>query len=313
MISSIRRNESPDGYHRGAPPSGGAATGACRAKPPAAGVGETGETASEPRPGPHGRHVIDLHTHILPDIDDGAPDGGVAVAMARRWASKGVLTVVATPHVSRRHPNTASAIAAGVTRLRQELAAHGIELDVQTGAEVAIDVLPDLEESELPALGLGGGPYLLVESPLSTAAGDVEPVLDFLGRRGMRAVLAHAERCPSFQRSPERLARLVLGGALVSIDAGSLSGRFGSTARRAAIAMFERGLVHNVASDAHNLANRPPELLEPIVRLDRVLPGLRALAPWLTDEVPAAILRGAPVRVPPRIMRSRRWGPRRAG
>ncbi len=98
-------------------------------------------------------------------------------------------------------------------------------------------------------------------------------------------MLAHPERCPAFQRDPPALERLVRAGLLTSVTAGSLGGRFGNEARRLALALAREGLLHNVASDAHDAVNRTPELAAELERA-----GLAPLAPWLTEAVPAAIL-----------------------
>ena len=126
--------------------------------------------------------------------------------------------------------------------------------------------------------------------------GDFEPmVLDLLGR-GHRVLLAHPERCPAFQRDPARLERLVDAGVLVQITAGSMTGGFGSTVRRFTAALLREGLVHVVASDAHDAVKRPPG---PAGRLRRRSSASCRASPssaqWLTEQVPRAILDGTPL------------------
>lgn len=249
--------------------------------------------------------MIDLHSHILPGIDDGAPDMATAVAMARQAHARGISKVVATPHVDGRHDNRAPAITAAVAALNSELARQSIALEVLPGAEIAAHRLPDLGRGELDALGLGGGPYLLIEAPLSSTAADFETFLAGPTARRYRHVLAHPERSPTLQREPERLRSLVLQGVVVSITAGALSGRFGGTVRRFAMALLEDGMVHNVASDMHDLARRPPGISEHLHAVSSELPGIDELERWLTCEVPAAIIAGRSVQVPPRLVRRR--------
>jgi protein-tyrosine phosphatase len=100
-------------------------------------------------------------------------------------------------------------------------------------------------------------------------------------------VLAHPERCPALHREPRLVGSLVRGGVLTSVTAGSLTGRFGGEVRRFARRLVEEGLVHNVASDAHDALRRRPTL-----GADLREAGLGALAEWLTQAVPAAILSG---------------------
>jgi protein-tyrosine phosphatase len=256
--------------------------------------------------------VIDLHTHVLPGLDDGPPTLDAAVELAHAVADSGVKTVVATPHVSFDYPRTQPEIAAAADQLRAALREAGIELEVVTGAEVELSYVFDRDDSELTALHLGGGPYLLVESPLSAAAGDFDPMLLTLQVRGHRVVLAHPERCPAFMRRPERLEKLVEAGMLCSITAGSMAGRFGRTVRRFTLDLLRRGLVHDVSSDTHDLVRRPPGLLEGFEAAERDLRGLADQLERLTAEAPAAILAGDLPPAPRELKSRRRLALRRA-
>lgn len=257
--------------------------------------------------------LVDLHSHILPGFDDGATDIAASVEIARAAAQDGTRSITATPHVSLTYDATPSAIAAGVAVLKGELARQGIELDVTSGAEVAPPRLSDLDDDTLRDLCLGQGTYLLVESPYS-AAPFLEDLLFDLQTRGFRTLLAHPERCPTFQRDRGLLERLVAQGVLCSVTAGSLTGSFGRTVRRFTHDLFRAGLVHAISSDAHNTDRRPPGLSAGLQALRSDLPDLAGQADWYSREVPGAILRGEPV--PPRPPAdgrrpSRRWGPRR--
>jgi protein-tyrosine phosphatase len=255
--------------------------------------------------------AIDLHAHLLPGIDDGPPDMEATLALARAAAADGTEAIVATPHVSDRFPNRPAGVASGAQAVQAELTAAGIGVRAHPGAEIALSQVPALDDAELAALALGGGPYLLVESPLSSAAGDFELVIHDLLRRGFRLVLAHPERCPSFQREPDRLRRLVVAGVLCSVTAGALTGRFGGHVRSFTLRLLRDQAVHNIASDAHDTAGRSPALLSCLREAEGHAPGIGDLAEWLTVEVPAAILAGEPVGVQPALtrLRRRRRGP----
>ncbi len=237
--------------------------------------------------------MIDLHTHVLPGIDDGPPTLEGSLELARLAAAAGTRTLVATPHVSWSHRNDAATIATRVAALNERLAAEevltaaGSVLEVRAGAEIALTLAPELQDAELHALGLGGGPWLLVEPPFTPVAPNLDALLLELQHRGHRIVLAHPERCPAFQRDPPLLRRLVRAGMLTSITAGSLGGRFGKEARRLALALAHEGLLHNVASDTHDAVNRTPEIAPELESA-----GLAPLAHWLTVAVPTAILDG---------------------
>lgn len=250
--------------------------------------------------------VIDLHAHVLPGIDDGPPRLEDSLALARAAAGDGTTTIVATPHVSDRHPNRPAGIARGVGEVASELDGAGLDIRVLAGAEIALPQVPRLTDSELAALSLGAAGYLLVESPLSSAAGDFEVIIEDLMRRGHRVVLAHPERCPAFQRQPDRLRRLVVSGVACSVTAASVTGRFGGHVQAFTRRMLEDGLVHNLASDAHDADGRSPALRSCLAAAERHAPGIAAMGEWLTEEVPAAILAGEPVGFPTPLPRPRR-------
>ena len=239
--------------------------------------------------------MIDLHSHILPGLDDGPRTLRGSLELARAAVAAATRTILATPHINADESIDAARVEAGLEVLRPALAGAEIPLEVLPGGEIAIWRLPDLDDDALRALALGGGPYLLVESPFSPVIGEFEPlVLDLLAR-GHRVLLAHPERCPAFQRDTARLERLVEAGVLVQVTAGSMAGAFGSTARGVTASLLRQGLVHVVASDAHDAVRRPPGQTSGFAALERELPGLAGQRTWLTEEVPRAILDGGPL------------------
>jgi len=250
--------------------------------------------------------VIDLHSHILPGVDDGPESLGGSLSMARAAVAGGTTTIAATPHLNHVYPVQPGEIPAAVAALNAELRSAEIDLEVVAGGEIAITRLIDLDADELAGLGLGGGPYLLCESPLATVASNFEHVLLDLRLRGHEVLLAHPERSAFFQRAPERLQALVDAGVLCSITAASMAGQFGETVRRFTLRILADGLVHDVASDAHDHRRRPPNLLEGFEHAERDLPGILEQADWYTRLAPAAILAGEPLPERPEPPRLRR-------
>jgi protein-tyrosine phosphatase len=231
--------------------------------------------------------MIDLHSHVLAGIDDGPATIEGSLALARAAAATGTRTLVATPHVSWGYPNDADTIARLVGQLNGRLATEGSALDVRPGAEIAITRVLDIEPGQLARLGLGGGPWLLVEPPFAGMSSGLGEIVRELQRRGHRIVLAHPERCQAFRDDPSSLEALVRDGAVTSITAGSLVGQFGESVRRFALQLAEGGLIHNVVSDAHDDVKRPPGIVAQLKQA-----GLGPLREWLTELVPAAILDG---------------------
>lgn len=239
--------------------------------------------------------MIDLHCHVLPGVDDGPRTLDDTLDLAFAAAEEGTRTIVATPHVSWRYPTSADAMHEGVEAVNHALEEQDIPVEVAPGAEIAHEALPRLDDEELRALALGGGSTVLLEAPLSAVGPEFEQAFEGLRERGLGVVIAHPERCPSFHRDPDRLARLVGRGALCSVTASAYTGRFGKHVRTMAERFLADALVHGVASDAHDAVKRPPALRSPLLEAERGLPGIAALVPWLTEDAPAAILRGEPL------------------
>lgn len=254
--------------------------------------------------------MIDLHCHILPGIDDGPQTLEDSMALAAAAARVGTRLIVATPHIDSRWNVDPLELGPLIETVRDQLQRENIALDVVGGGEVAADRLVSLTDAQVAAVLLGDGPYLLLESPHSAATGGFDTFAASLLARGRRIVLAHPERAPLFQRRSDLLERLVEAGALSSITAASLSGRFGGDVRDCALDMLERGLVHNVASDSHDAERRGPDLVEGIEAAERDLPGIAEMERWLTELVPEAIIAGRPLPRRPALPRRRglrRW------
>jgi protein-tyrosine phosphatase len=238
--------------------------------------------------------VIDLHTHILPGLDDGARTLEDALEMARRCVREGVTAVAATPHVRDDYPTSADVMLRTVRALQRALDAENVPLVVLPGAEVAVEWITRLHETELRRLALaGGGRYLLVETPYRGWPVDLLEQVLALRAAGFIPVLAHPERNPVVQATPSVLAPLVQGGTLVQVTAASLDGRLGAASRDTAQRLVASGLAHVIASDAHRPRVRAAGLLAAVdaIRDD-------ALARWLVSDVPRALVQGGPL--PPR-------------
>ncbi|MDX6490219.1 MAG: protein-tyrosine phosphatase [Gaiellaceae bacterium] len=253
-----------------------------------------GETAlSSAVPG-----AIDLHSHVLPGLDDGAATVKESLELARDLAASGVRVLAATPHVSERYPTTRSQMEKGLKSLRLALSARGVAIEVVQGGEIALDQLEHLDDETLRAFTIGGaGKFALLEFPYDGWPADLADQLSALAAKGVTAMLAHPERNAIVQAAPERLAGLLEAGALVQVNAGSLTRRAGS-AGAAARRLLDNGLVHVIASDSHRPGSRPT-----IAAATAELPD--SLARWLTWDAPEAVLAGERPPPPPRRRRRR--------
>ena len=240
--------------------------------------------------------MIDLHAHILPGVDDGPATIEAALEMARVATAAGTRAIATTSHVNYVNRLDPADLRSAREALAARLAEAGIELELLAGGEIAPSRLPDLDDDELRALALGGGRYVLLECPFSPDGANLEAMVADLQQRGFGVLLAHPERSPAFQRDPAQLTRLVERGALAQVTTGSLTGDFGEIPRRTAAAMLEQGLLHVLASDAHDAIHRGPDLHAADGVLDE------AQGEWMTTAVPAAIVAGC--RLPERLRSS---------
>jgi protein-tyrosine phosphatase len=235
--------------------------------------------------------LIDLHSHILPGVDDGARTMEEAVEIGRSAVADGIETIAATPHVRDDYPTEAETMERLVAEVRAALAEAGVPLRLQTGGEVAIDRLDRLEPDELKRFGLGGNPaYLLVEFPYFGWPLDLPGQLFKLRLAGIEAVLAHPERNADVQAEPERLEAVVESGALVQLTAASLDGRLGRAPRATGLRLVELGLAHLIASDAHHPGIRTVGMAAAAEAV-----GGEDLARWLTVDMPRAIVEDGPL------------------
>jgi protein-tyrosine phosphatase len=238
--------------------------------------------------------LIDLHSHVLPGLDDGAVDLDESVAMCRAAAEDGIEVLAATPHVRDDYPTTPDEMEEALAAVR---AAVGDIVRLVGGGEIDVARL-DRPREELARFGLAGNPrYLLVETPYTGWPLDLPDKLFLLLTHGITPVLAHPERNPEVQQRPDLLEPIVAGGTLVQLTAASVDGRLGQRARSCAATLLERNFAHLLASDAHAPSVRAIGMSTAAAAL-----GDDALARWLTVEVPGAILGNESV--PPRPPRA---------
>ncbi len=209
--------------------------------------------------------MLDLHTHVLPGIDDGPRSLEESLALLRALCTDGVHHVVATPHM---YPGVYDNEAEGIRRTFDQVKAAldeaKLPLTLSWGAEVRLchEMIEWLDTGRLVCLGrqADGRSTVLVELPDGLVPMGTEALLRRLADRGVVPLLAHPERNRALAENPDRLQALLDTGALVQLTAASVLGEFGSRAQQAAQVFLERGWVSAVASDAHNLRGRKPAL-----------------------------------------------------
>lgn len=237
--------------------------------------------------------MIDLHTHLLPGLDDGAPDLASALEMARFAAACGTTHLMCTPHLHLgRYDNCAAGIAAALARFAGALAEAGIALQVGAAAEVRFDseLMPLALAGKLPCLGhWQGRQLLLLELPHSHVPAGTTQLARWLMEHGLQPMIAHPERNKGLMSRPELLRPLLQLGCPLQVTAGSLAGRFGERAQALAERLLLEGQITVLASDAHNLTVRPPNLLPGLTAAIQLVgePAARRLVednPWRITE-----------------------------
>lgn len=209
------------------------------------------------------RSLIDLHCHILPGIDDGAPDLDTALEMARMAVADGITVTACTPHIyPGLYENDGDGIRAAIASLQAHLDQAGIPLRLVEGADVhlAPDLVAGLKSGRVPSLN--GSRYFLFEPPHHVAPPRLEESAFALLAAGYVPVVTHPERLSWIDTHYEVFTRMAHAGCWMQLTAGAVTGRFGRRVKHWSERMMDEGIVHLLATDAHNLGSRAPRLAE---------------------------------------------------
>lgn len=209
--------------------------------------------------------MIDIHAHILPEMDDGARSWEEAIEMAELAAESGTHMLAATVHANLPGMNNERRMEAYVRQIehfRTILHSEKIALNVCSGMEVFADARFTRKFRPGDFLTLNGSSYLLTEFPMDEGAAQIYRTVDGILERGLIPVLAHPERYACVQHVPAHVWEWYQMGALIQINKGSLLGRFGSRIQRTAESLLRHRLVSAVASDAHRADVRTTDLTE---------------------------------------------------
>lgn len=240
--------------------------------------------------------MVDIHCHIIPEVDDGAWDLEDAVKMARIAVRSGVRRIMATPHF-RGVPESREelpGILRQFRRLESAVRREGLNLELIPGAEILCvpQTLEMAHRDQLPTLGTSR--YVLVEFYFDASAEFLELALEELQSCGYRPVVAHPERYSAVQRDPDLAYGWFRRGIVLQVNKGSVLGVFGRRAEETAVRLLHRGLVHVIASDAHSPEHRTTDLA--LVRRWATENLGREYTRILLEDNPDRISRGEPVR-----------------
>ncbi len=201
--------------------------------------------------------MVDIHSHILYGLDDGAKDLDMSIAMLQMAAENGTTDIVATPHSDLKYPFQPDAI---TTQLAELASVAGLpRLHRGCDFHLSFDNIQDFLNHPL-RYTINGHGFLLVEFANQAIPAGLGDVLSRMVGLGICPIITHPERNPLLAKSLSRLAGWVEAGCRVQVTGQSFSGRFGKLAEAVAWELMKQDLVHFVASDAHDLQDRPPTL-----------------------------------------------------
>ena len=229
--------------------------------------------------------MIDLHSHILPGIDDGAPDLDVSVNLVRELSNGGVTDVVATPHYIEEtiYTSPASTNKKLMRKLQKKLKDEGIDVKVHLGNEIYIckGIAKLLKSKKIS--GSGGSKYLLIELPMSGDFPGYQDIFLELLRDGYKVVLAHPERYTAFSKDFALITELYDMGVLMQCNIGSFVGQYGKSVLKLAKKIAKNKMIFAVGSDIHHTHG------------DDFIPNaIKKLAKFYTDEELDTILNKNP-------------------
>lgn len=198
---------------------------------------------------------VDLHSHVVPGVDDGARTMEDSLELARAAVADGTGTLVATPHIRHDHLTDVSELSGRMDELRDAVRREGIPLTLRLGGELGHLMVERLDQAslEIVAIGPRHAPWILLESPFDGLDDGFAAASDELRARGFGVLLAHPERSAEvLDRRMFALRRELLAGTMLQVNSWSLAGAHGEAARRAAVHLASGGFAAIVASDAHS-------------------------------------------------------------
>ena len=216
--------------------------------------------------------MIDLHSHILPLIDDGSDSMERTVAMARLAVDEGIHILAATPHhMNGRYMNPAEGVIEAVRLVNDELRSRQIPLEIIPGQEIRLTDHFWTEWEQGKLLPLNHSRYVLIELPSQKVPASLSDFIHEMIVQGLVPIIAHPERNAQLAADLDLMQEYIQQGAWGQVTSHSLNGLFGGKVKKTAIQMCKRNLIHIVSSDAHDDQKRPFGMKEAYDQLEKEL------------------------------------------
>ena len=241
--------------------------------------------------------MIDIHSHILPGLDDGPQTLEEAREMARMAVEDGIRIMVAAPHLfpkrdlNLKEINNKETIIDHITRFNQDLMQEGIALEIIPGCDVplSIEALELLQQGRVMTIN-DANRYILLELPGTAFPPGTEQICFDLKSRGITPIITHPERHLIIQEMPQKLKRLLELGCLAQVTASSLLGGYGRSIAKFTRQLLTKGYCQIIATDAHDTRKRPPLLRRAVEEAARLIGEQRAWA--MVTDLPEKIIKG---------------------
>ena len=235
--------------------------------------------------------MIDIHCHILPEVDDGPKSWDTAETMCRMSAQDGIEHIVATPHANDRYYYDRPYLSGLLSRLQGKI---GDTPKLSLGCDFHLSFENMANALQSPArYCIGDTRYLLVEPSNFSVPQQIDEWLTQLQEKNITAIITHPERNPILQQTGNRVLRWIELGCAVQVTASAITGSWGTRAQQTAQWLLKKKAVHIVATDAHDIQRRPPVLSEAAKVIAKDFG--EDLARALVESNPGAVVRNEPL------------------
>ena len=218
--------------------------------------------------------MIDIHTHIIPEIDDGAKNEGISLKMLDMAEKSGTKKIILTPHYFRgRYMESLVHVKRRAEHVKKIAKYHDINIEIYAGQEIYFtpSLLEDLRDGEIGTLN--DTRYMLIELDMAEIEECTLDVLYELKIKGIIPIIAHPERYLQFQAKPSMINDFIEEGCLFQLNAGSIGGILGEASRKLAKLYLENGIYNFIGSDAHSDGRRSTDIQQFVREIEKISPG----------------------------------------
>lgn len=240
--------------------------------------------------------MVDIHSHVLPGIDDGSKDMNMTLDMLKNAQKDGIYEIVATPHYLLEYgESTIKEVKLLVQQVNQAAHEDGINIRIYSGQEVYFNenIIRDYLEGNIGTIN--DSRYMMIEFPMHRLDENIIDVLYELQVRDIVPIIAHPERYKPFREDPTLINEFIEAGYLFQLNAGSIEGRFGESIKKTASLFLKNNLYNFIGSDAHDIDNRTTGLQKAMNALNEINKECRKINENIFEESSRKLLRDSAI------------------